>query len=38
MQATYIAPTLVELGNAVAIVQSGGASSKFDDGCTRGEC
>ena len=37
MKATYIAPTLVELGNAVAVVQSGGGH-QFDDGCTRADC
>ena len=37
MKATYIAPTLVELGNAVAVVQSGG-NTQFDDGGTRADC
>ena len=37
MKATYIAPTLVELGNAVAVVQGSGIS-QFDDGCSRRDC
>ena len=37
MKATYIAPTLVELGNAVAIVHTGG-TTQFDDGCSRRDC
>ena len=38
MKATYIAPTLVDLGNAVAVVQSGGGGGMFDDGGTRRNC
>ena len=37
MKATYIAPTLVELGNAVVVVQGAGTLS-FDDGGTRLSC
>ena len=37
MKATYIAPTLVELGNAVAVVQGSG-TTQFDDGGTRADC
>ena len=37
MKAIYIAPTLVELGNAVAIVQTGG-TTQFDDGTNRRDC
>ena len=37
MKATYVAPTLVELGNAVAVVHGSGCAA-FDDGGTRIEC